>query len=59
MDKTFTPDPVITDELLKKVFKEEKYPSPKKSSLEFVKNFARNFRICNGVEGRAQELLLN
>ena len=59
MDKIFTQDPIFTDALLKKAIKDEKFPSPKKSSLEFIKNFARNFRICNGVEGRAQELLLN
>ena len=59
MDKIFTQDPILTDDLLKKAMKDEKNPSPKKSSLEFIKNFARNFRICNGVEGRAQELLLN
>lgn len=59
MDNIFTHDSIFTDKLLDVAMHSEKFPSPSLSSLEFIKNFARNYRVCKDVEGRAGELQLN
>lgn len=59
MDEISTHESKIDRQLLTQALIGEKYPSPAKSSLEFIRNFARNFRISNCVNGRAQELILN
>ena len=54
MDKTSTPKFKIDGSVIKQALKNEKFPKPSVSSLEFLKNFARNFRVING-----KELVLN
>lgn len=59
MDDIFTQDSIFTDEVLRQAFRGRERHLPSEGSLEFIRNFARNFRICDCIEGRAQELLLN
>lgn len=59
MDDIFTQDSNFSENVLKQALCSEKLPSPSRSSLEFIRNFARNFRVCGSVEGRAQEFVLN
>lgn len=54
MDKTSTPDFKLEASLVEQALKKEKFPKPSVSSLEFIRNFARNFRVVNG-----KELVLN
>ena len=56
MDKTSTP---ITEQIISKALKKEKFPSPSAVSLEFIINFARNFRVEKGVNGDYREFVLN
>ena len=46
MDDIFTQDSILSENVLKQAVRAEEYPSPSLNSLEFIKNFARNFRIC-------------
>ena len=59
MDKTSTPEFKIDGSVIKQAFKSEKFPKPSVSSLEFLKNFARNFRVQRGVDGDIREMVLN
>ena len=59
MDKTSTPGFNIDGSVIKQVLKKEKFPKPSISSLEFLRNFARNFRVQDGIEGDIRELVLN
>ncbi len=59
MDKTSTPELKIDGSVIRQALKKEKYPKPSISSLEFLKNFARNFRVQQGVDGDIRELVLN
>ncbi len=59
MNRTFTPDLNFTDDLLRNAMRNEHEFSPSEFSLSFIKNFARNFRVYGGIDGRAQELVLN
>ena len=59
MNKNFTSDFIVTEKNLEQALKSEKFPTPSLNSLEFIKNFARNFRIYREVDGRAQEFVLN
>ena len=52
MDKTSTTE--INGSVIKQALKNDKFPKPSVTSLEFLKNFARNFRVING-----KELVLN
>lgn len=56
MDKTSTP---ITEPVIRKALKKEKFPRPSVSSLEFIKNFARNFRVEKEMNGDYREFVLN
>ena len=56
MDKTSTP---ITEHVIRKALKKEKFPRPSVSSLEFIKNFARNFRVEKEINGDYREFVLN
>ncbi len=56
MDKTSTP---ITEHVIRKALKKEKFPRPSVSSLEFIKNFARNFRVEKEMNGDYREFVLN
>ncbi len=59
MDEIYTEDLVITEKNLKSALKNDAKPTPSLNSLEFIKNFARNFRKCCDIEGRVGELVLN
>ena len=59
MDKTSTPKFKIDGSVIKQALKNENFPKPSVSSLEFLKNFARNFRVQGGVEGDIREMVLN
>ena len=59
MDETSTPKNKITDKLIERALKAESFPKATGVSLEFIRNFAANFRVCKDVDGRVQELLLN
>ncbi len=59
MDKTSTPEFKIDGSVIKQALRKEKFPGPGVSSLEFLKNFARNFRVQRGVEGEIREMVLN
>ena len=59
MDKTSTPELIIDGSVIKQALKKEKFPKPSISSLEFLKNFARNFRVHPGIDGDIRELVLN
>lgn len=56
MDKTST---AITEHVIRKALKKEKFPRPSVSSLEFIKNFARNFRVEKEMNGDYREFVLN
>ena len=59
MDKTSTPKFKIDSSVIKQALMKEKFPMPSASSLEFLKNFARNFRVQRGVDGDIREIVLN
>lgn len=60
MDKTSTHNPDFFENLLRQALKSEEFPQPKNSSLEFIRNFARNIRIYNKVDDEAlQKVILN
>ena len=59
MDKTSTPEFKIDGSVIKQALMKEKFPRPSASSLEFLKNFARNFRVQRGIEGEIREMVLN
>ena len=59
MDKISTPEFEINGSVIRQALKTEKLPKPGVSSLEFIKNFARNFRVQGGIEGDIREMVLN
>ena len=59
MDKNSTPELEITGSLVEQALKRDKYPKPSATSLAFLKNFARNFKVHQSVEGDIRELVLN
>ena len=56
MDKKSTR---ISEMLIRKALKKEKFPAPTVSSIEFIRNFARNFRVEKSVNGDLREFVLN
>lgn len=59
MDKTSTQDFKIDASIIRQALKTEKLPKPCVASLEFIKNFARNFKVQKNIEGDIRELVLN
>ena len=59
MDKTSTSGFNIDGSVIGQALKKEKFPKPSISSLEFLKNFARNFRVQQGIDGDIREMVLN
>lgn len=59
MDKISTPEFKIDGAIIRQALKKEKFPKPCVSSLEFIKNFARNFKVQKNIEGDIRELVLN
>ena len=56
MDKKSTR---ISEMLIRKALKKEKFPAPTVSSIEFLRNFARNFRVEKSINGDLREFVLN
>lgn len=56
MDKKSTP---VTEHTIRKALKKEAFPKPSVSSLEFIRNFARNFRADCRLNGNLKEYVLN
>lgn len=56
MDKKSTP---ITEPVIRKALKKEKFPKPSAVTLEFIRNFARNFRAEQGIDADYREFVLN
>ena len=59
MDKTSTPEFRIDGTVIRQALKNEKFPKHCVASLEFIKNFARNFKVQKNIEGDIRELVLN
>lgn len=59
MDNKSTSKPELTDSLIEHALKKEKFPKPSASSLAFIRNFARNFRVQRGIDGDMREIVLN
>ena len=59
MDETSTSKIKITEKIIECSLKGDSFPKAKEASLEFIRNFAANFRVSNVIEGRAKELILN
>ena len=56
MDKTSTP---ITEQVIREALKTEKFPNPSAMTLEFIRNFARNFKVEKSIKGDVREFVLN
>ena len=59
MDKTSTTYFKIDGSVIRQALKNEKFPKPCVASLEFIRNFARNFKVQKNIEGDIRELVLN
>ena len=59
MDKFFTPKTKNKEKERRSLFGEELRVSPKESTLDFIKNFARNFRVIKNVDSSLQGFILN
>lgn len=59
MDNKSTSKPKLTDSLIEHALKKEKFPKPSASSLAFIRNFARNFKVHKNFDGDIRELVLN
>ena len=59
MDKTSTPEFELSESVVRSALKINFFPRPSASSLEFIRNFARNFKVQKNVEGDIREIVLN
>ncbi len=59
MDKTSTPEFKFDASVIRQALKTENFPKPCVASLEFIKNFARNFKVQKDIKGDIRELVLN
>lgn len=59
MDKISTPEFNIDGFVIRQALKTETFPKPSAISLEFLKNFARNFKVQKGFDGELGEYVLN
>jgi hypothetical protein len=59
MDDLFTSELKIKEKDIRSLFGDELRVSPKESTLDFIKNFARNFRVAKNVETSLQGFILN
>lgn len=59
MDKKSTLESNIDGPVIRQALKSEKLPIPSVASLEFLKNFARNFRVQKNFEGEIKDFVLN
>ena len=59
MDKLFTSESKIKEKDIRSLLGDELCVSPKESTLEFIKNFARNFRVVKNADSSLQGFVLN
>jgi hypothetical protein len=59
MDNIFTPKLKNIEQQVSAAMRNEKSYSPKESTLEFIKNFARNFRVDKEADATIQDFILN
>jgi hypothetical protein len=59
MDNIFTPKLKNIEQHVSAAMRNEKCYSPKESTLEFIKNFARNFRVDKEADATIQDFILN
>lgn len=59
MDDLFTSNLKIKEKELSSLFGDELRVSPKESTIDFIKNFARNFRVAKNVEVSLPGFILN
>ena len=59
MDDLFTSELKIKEKDIRSLFGDELRVSPKESTLDFIKNFARNFKVAKNVETSLQGFILN
>ena len=59
MDDLFTFEFNIKEKELRSLFGDDLRVSPKETTLDFIKNFARNFRVAKNVESSLQGFILN
>lgn len=59
MDNIFTPELKKIEQQVSASLRNEKSYSPKESTLEFIKDFARNFRVDKETETAIQGFILN
>ena len=59
MDDIFTSELNFKEKDILSLFGDELRVSPKESTLDFIKNFARNFKVAKNVETSLQGFILN
>ncbi len=59
MDKNSTHDFNLQNTVISRALQGEKIPSPSVASLDFIRNFARNFRVCRSNSGIICDFVLN
>jgi hypothetical protein len=59
MDDLFTSNLKIKEKELSSLLGDELRVSPKESTIDFIKNFARNFRVVKNVEVSLPGFILN
>lgn len=59
MDDLFTSNLKIKEKELCSLLGDELRVSPKESTIDFIKNFARNFRVVKNVEVSLPGFILN
>jgi hypothetical protein len=59
MDDLFTSNLKIKEKELSSLLGDELRLSPKESTIDFIKNFARNFRVVKNVEVSLPGFILN
>ena len=59
MDDLFTSNLKIKEKELSSLLGDELRVSPKESTIDFIKNFARNFRVVRNVEVSLPGFILN
>ncbi len=59
MDELFTPELKINKKEICSLLGDELSVSPKESTIDFIKSFARNFRVARDVDNSLQGFILN
>lgn len=59
MDETSTPSLLISENLLRAALKSKRYDSPSFKTIEYIRTFASNFRIIDGLPNEASSFSLS